>query len=214
MYKRQGQSTVTASQHGLPEFTQRHGAASASKSSANTEERRAHALRLEPKLYPPNLVEEVLDNLFADMGETLDLAKHWTLWDNDEARRLADATEHAEGSASFRALTEYKLRKGKTLTIPQRSLINVILRQHLGDAKVASFLFNHDIPSLLDLPIQRAALTQTLLKNMLEELVNWHVSLLHSLPERQQHLDVIVARTLSNPSQEEWQRQRRSRTHI
>ena len=76
-----------------------------------------------------------------------------TFWDNDEARRLADATEHAEGSASFRALTECKLRKGKTITIPQRSLINVILRQHLGDAKVASFLFNHDSPSLLDLPI-------------------------------------------------------------
>ena len=40
-----GQSTVTASQLGLPEFTQRHGADSASKHPANTEERRAHALR-------------------------------------------------------------------------------------------------------------------------------------------------------------------------
>ena len=40
-----GQSTVTASQLGLPEFTQRHGADSASKHAANTEERRAHALR-------------------------------------------------------------------------------------------------------------------------------------------------------------------------
>jgi len=39
--------------------------------------------------------------------------------------------------------------------------------------------------------------------------VNWHVSLLHSLLERQQHPDVIVARTLSNLNQEEWQRQRR-----
>ncbi len=40
-----GQSTVTASQLGLREFTQRHGADSASKHPANTEERRAHALR-------------------------------------------------------------------------------------------------------------------------------------------------------------------------
>ena len=132
-------------------------------------------------------------------------------------------TEHGEGSASFRALAEdifsndlterqmrdpkYKLREGKALTRPQRSLINVILRQHLGDAKVASFLFNHDIPSLLDLPIQRAALTKTLLQNMLEEFVNWHVSLLHSLLERQPP-DVIVARRLSNLNQKEWQRQR------
>ena len=52
---------------------------------------------------------------------------------------------------------------------------------------------------------------------MLEEFVNWHVSLLHSLLERQQHPDVIVARSnavilanrLSDLDQHEWPKQRR-----
>ena len=62
--------------HCLPRRSKRHPSqtgdvASRQSRSATAapqlpEERRAHALRLEPKLYPPNLVEEVLDNLFAE----------------------------------------------------------------------------------------------------------------------------------------------------
>ena len=81
------------------------------------------------------------------------------------------ATEHAEWSTPYyRALAEdiltneltdaqmrdrrYKFRKGKAINTTQRSLINVILRRHLGDSRVTFFLFNHPIPTLLDLPVQ------------------------------------------------------------
>jgi hypothetical protein len=134
-------------------------------------------------------------------------------------------TEHGEGSASFRALAEdiltndlterqmrdpkYKLREGKALTRPQRSLINVILRQHLGDAKVAGFLFNQPIPRLLDLPMQKDARTKALLQNMLEEFMTWHASLLQSLIQRNTHPAVVLAHRLSDLDQHEWQKQRR-----
>ena len=39
--------------------------------------------------------------------------------------------------------------------------------------------------------------------------MTWHVSLLQSLLEHQQHPDVIMARRLSDLDQKEWQRQRR-----
>ena len=135
------------------------------------------------------------------------------------ATNLADSTstENAEGSASFRALAEdiltndltesqmqqskYKLREGKTLTRKQRNTINNILRQNLGDARVAIFLFNHPIPRLLDLPMRTNAPTKALLQNMLEEFMTWHASLLQSLLEHQQHPDVIMARRLSDLDQ-------------
>ena len=88
-------------------------------------------------------------------------------------------------------------------------MINVILRQHLGDARVANFLFNHPIPRLLDLPMRTNAPTKALLQNMLEEFMMWHASLLQSLLEQQQHSDVIMARRLSDLDQKQWQRQRR-----
>ena len=81
------------------------------------------------------------------------------------------ATDHAESSAPFRALAEdilthdlteaqakdpvYKLRKGKALTTRQRSTINAILRKNLGDARVCHFIFNHGIPTLLDVSLRQ-----------------------------------------------------------
>ena len=148
------------------------------------------------------------------------------------AKADSTATEHAD-STSFRALAEdiltndlteaqmqnpaYKLRKGKAITTEQRSLINVILRKNLGDARVAFFLFNHPVPRLLDLPLNfkerlfvpSNAPTKALLQNMLEEFMTWHASLLRSLLDHKQHPDVIMARKLSDLDQSEWQRQRR-----
>ena len=111
----------------------------------------------------------------------------------------------------------YKLRKGKAITTEQRSLINVILRKNLGDARVAFFLFNHPVPRLLDLPLNfkerlfgpSNAPTKALLQDMLEEFMTWHASLLQSLLDHKQHPDVIMARKLSDLDQSEWQRQRR-----
>ena len=81
------------------------------------------------------------------------------------------ATDHAESSAPFRALAEdilthdlteaqakdpvYKLRKGKALKTKQRSTINCILRKNLGDARVCHFIFNHGIPTLLEVHPRR-----------------------------------------------------------
>jgi len=106
---------------------------------------------------------------------------------------------------------EYKVRKGKALTTKQRSTVNAILRKNLGDARVARFIFNHGVPTLLDLPIEREAPNRALLQNTLEELMTWHASLLQSILERQQHPDMTTARMLSDLDQKQWQRRRRER---
>ena len=106
---------------------------------------------------------------------------------------------------------EYKVRKGKALKTKQRSTVNAILRKNLGDARVARFIFNHGVPTLLDLPIEREAPNRALLQNTLEELMTWHASLLQSILERQQHPDMTTARMLSDLDQKQWQRRRRER---
>jgi hypothetical protein len=143
------------------------------------------------------------------------------------AEEDSTATEHGEGSASFRALAEdiltndltetqmqdpkCKLREGKALTRQQRSLINVILRRHLGDARVAWFLFNQPIPRLLDLPMQPDARTQALLQNMLEEFMIWYASLLQSIIDPNNHPAVVLANRLPDLGQHEWSKQRRQK---
>ena len=59
--------------------------------------------------------------------------------------------------------------------------------------------------------MQKDAPSKALLQNMLEEVMIWHASMLHSLLERQKHPDVIMARRLSDLNKYEWQRQRRQR---
>ena len=107
----------------------------------------------------------------------------------EHAEADSTATEHVESakeSNPFRALAEdilsnhltpqqvqnpeYKVRKGKALTTKQRSTVNAILRKNLGDARVARFIFNHGVPTLLDLPIEREAPNRALLQKMFEEL--------------------------------------------
>ena len=46
-------------------------------------------------------------------------------------------------------------------------------------------------------------------KNMLEELMIWHASLLQSLLDRQENPDMKHVRRLSAPNEQKWQRQRR-----
>ena len=146
----------------------------------------------------------------------------------EHAELYSTATEHGEcNNPYYRALAEdiltneltdaqkrdrkYKFHRGKALNTTQRSLINVILRKHLGDARVTFFLFNHPIPTLLDLSVQTEAPTKALLQNMLEEFMTWHASFLQSLVARQQHPDMIHWQMISNLDQTEWQRQRRQR---
>ena len=73
------------------------------------------------------------------------------------------ATEHANDENRFRKLAEdifaydltaeqkenpkYHLREGNSITTKQRSFINNILREKLGDARIAYHIFAHSIPS-------------------------------------------------------------------
>ena len=137
------------------------------------------------------------------------------------------ATEHTE--SAFKALAfdilsndltpqqlqndKFHIRKDKALSTPQRSVINAILRKNLGDSRVAYYIFNHGLPTLLDLPLRRKTPTKALLQNMLEEFMTWHASLLQSILERQQHPDMIEAHKLSALDQKPWQKQRRQRRY-
>ncbi len=137
------------------------------------------------------------------------------------------ATEHAEDDGAFRKLAKYFLtheltpkqkgdpaywlREDKSVTTKQRSLINNVLRKNLGDSRVAYYIFQHGVPTLLDQPRQRRRpdCYRALLQNMLEEFMTWHALLLQWLLERQQHPNMITAQRLSDLDQKEWQTQRR-----
>ena len=86
-----------------------------------------------------------------------------------------------------------------------------MLRNNLGDSKVAYFIFNHGVPALLDLPLKRKAEGKAMLQNMLEEFMIWHASLLQSILEHQKHPDMANARKLSSLDQKIWQEHRRVR---
>ena len=87
----------------------------------------------------------------------------------NHSKNISPATKHAaaereetEKSACYRSLAEdlfakelteeqkinpkYKLQKDKSLTTPQRSWVNMMLRKNLGDDKAVGFIFNHGIP--------------------------------------------------------------------
>ena len=78
-----------------------------------------------------------------------------------------------------------------------------------GETNVAYFILNHGIPAILEVPLRRKALTKAMFKNMLEELMIWHASLLQSLLDRQENPDMKHVRRLSALNEQKWQRQRR-----
>ena len=106
---------------------------------------------------------------------------------------------------------KYKLREGASIPSELRSLVNVILRKNLGDAKVASYIFECGIPTLLDADQLRHPLQRANMETMLEELMMWHASLLQWLDKRQNHPHTITARRLSDPNEKLWQAGRRRR---
>ena len=148
-----------------------------------------------------------------------------------DAMPCSSATEHA-GSRSFKALAEdlltndllpeqrrdkkYKIRRNPetgeiAVTDQQRSWINVMLRKNLGDARVAYFIFNHGLPKLLDVSLGSSPPRKALLQNMLEDLMTWHASLLHSLLDRESHPDMATARKLASLDQRLWQQELRKK---
>ena len=134
------------------------------------------------------------------------------------------ATEHAD---PFRTLVKdicakeltqaqkkkpkYQLREGVTISNELRSLANVILRKNLGDSRVAHYILENGIPTLLDVPQLRHPLQKAKMETMLEELMVWHASMLKWLDNRQNDADTIIAQKLSDPRQDQWQADRRHR---
>ena len=106
---------------------------------------------------------------------------------------------------------KYKLREGASISSQLRSLVNVMLRKNLGDAKVASYIFKCGIPTLLDADLLRHPLQEAKMETMLEELLRWHASLLQWLDKRQNHPHTIMARKLSDPNEHRWRAWRRRR---
>jgi hypothetical protein len=141
------------------------------------------------------------------------------------------ATEHANDDNRFRRLAEdifahdltaeqtkdpkYHLREGKSITTKQRSFINTILRENLGDARVAYYIFEYGIPTMLDSPVLRRTLErsrvplQVPLQDLLEELMRWYASLLKWLVEHRKDPKTIMAQKLSDLDQKPWQAERR-----
>ena len=112
---------------------------------------------------------------------------------------------------------KYKIRMDTetreiSVTTPQRSWINLILRKNLGHSKVAYFIFNHGLPDVLDLSFGKKAPGKAMLQNMLDELMIWYGSLLQSILEPESHPDMANARKLADLDQKMWRMQRKERT--
>ena len=147
----------------------------------------------------------------------------------DWCRRIAlsadsAATEHADPFRMMvkdicaKELTQaqkknpkYQLREGASISNELRSLVNVILRKNLGDARVAHYILENGIPTLLDVPMLTHPLQKAKMETLLEELMVWHASMLQWLDKRQNHPNTIIARKLSDPNEKLWQAWRRRR---
>ena len=143
---------------------------------------------------------------------------------DDRFKKLVAATEHDD---PFRRLVKdifandltpeqkknpkYQLRESTSITTPQRSFVNNILRKNLGDARIAQYILDIGIPTVLDAPLQRQPLGRAAMETMLEELMIWHACLLQWLVKRQDNPNTIIARKLSDLNQKEWQAERRHR---
>ena len=132
------------------------------------------------------------------------------------------ATEHAgpfrtlvkdiwanELTPSQRKKSKYKLYEYSSISTGLRSVVNAILRKNLGDARVAAYILEHGVPTLLDPPWIRRTLPRTEMDSMLEKFLEWHASLLKWLGNRQNDPNTIVARKLSDLKEKKWQAERR-----
>ena len=106
---------------------------------------------------------------------------------------------------------KYQLREGASIPNELRSLVNVILRKNLGDARIALFILAHGIPTALDAPRDTQSLERDAIEPMLDELMIWHCCLLQWLVMRQDDPNTIIARKLSDLNQRDWQAERRLR---
>ena len=122
----------------------------------------------------------------------VDWCKRIAMYSTGSTAASNAATEHADDDGAFRKMAKYfltheltpeqkndpvyRFREDKSVTTKQRSLINNVLRKNLGDPRVAYYIFQHGVPTLLDPPLHRKRLDcyKEPLQNMLEEFMTWH----------------------------------------
>ena len=131
----------------------------------------------------------------------------------DPFRRMVEDIFANELTPKQQKQAKYMLREDATIPSDLRSLVNVILRKNLGDSRVALYILQHGIPTLLDASLLRHPLQSAAMETMLEELMVWHASLLNWLDKRQNDPTTIIARKLSDLDQKQWQAERRCRKY-
>ena len=130
---------------------------------------------------------------------------------NDPYKRMVKDIFANDVTPQHKKFSKYKLREGASITLEQRSLVNVILRKHLGDARIAFFILAHGIPTALDAPRDTQSLEREAIEPMLGEVMIWHSRLLRGLVMRQDDPNTIIERKLSDLNQRDWQAERRIR---
>ena len=130
---------------------------------------------------------------------------------NDPFKRMTKDIFANDLTPQQKNTRKYKLREGASITTEQRSLVNVILRKNLGDARIALFILAHGIPTTLDAPRDTQSLEREAIEPMLDELMIWHCCLMQWLVMRQDDPNTIIARKLSDLNQRDWQAERRVR---
>ena len=145
---------------------------------------------------------------FVDWCRSIEANNDATEHDNPYRKLVEDIWEH-ELTRAQKMKPKYKLREDASISQELRSLVQVILRKNLGDARVATYILKHGVPTLLDPPWFRSTLPRTEMDSMLEEFLEWHASLLKWLSNLQNDPNTIVAQKLSDLNQKEWQAERR-----
>ena len=99
---------------------------------------------------------------------------------------------------------KYQICEDGSITGPQRSWINSMLRKHLGDSKVAYYIFHHGLPGLLDFSLREEVFSKAMLRILVEEFMTWHVSLLQSILEHRNHPNMLNAQRQSAHGEKKW----------
>ena len=81
----------------------------------------------------------------------------------------------------------------------------------MGDARVALYILDRGLPTLLDPPPNIKQVHSALLQNMLQDFMTWHGSLLRWLADKEKDPIMMLARKLSDLNLKEWQIERRRR---
>jgi len=112
-----------------------------------------------------------------------------------------------------KSMQEWQIQRNTTtgeikVTNYQRKRLKVILRKHLGHAKVAYFIFHHGIPELFK-QRQTEPPNKAVLQSLLEDGMRWHASMLQSIVDQETHPHMSEARKLGAFNQGVWRMQRR-----